>query len=660
MNFIIKYIPILVIIYILSTTLIYLYLIEEGQDSQSSYFGRVQKLWRNNLKVSSEPSIGQIKCVVHPNVYTPKEIKNIYNYVEYKPCKPFANDKIILNDDQPSVTCINKKYKPKYSVDNSNIEIYGGSKKEKLRWKNQLPSLSDKQFVFVKCSYSAVYAYVFNRFSQKASDSANEIRMRLGNNDKKMSVLLLVLDSVSRYSLQRNLPRTNDFLKRLQDNKEFNQNFYVFEFEKSATPFAFTKYNTGPIIFGKSVKEIEEFVGSDIRLLEKNKDLFLKYQENAIWSHFSSLGYVTMFSHTAAHDHQAAITGRYITTDHVFTNFWRYTWGVIGISDIDDGKKCIGNKNMHDFQLDYTYQYFSNYPNNNKFAYVHNNAAHENTGNVRLLDADLLKFLIKYLRLIKSRNENVAIFLLSDHGHKRLKRSSQWDPRTFFEFHTPFTYLIATKDVISTFKAYENLKHNEVQLVSRQDINLSLKHLAYFPYNVSLESWYPQAKDYYTHKNTVSLFEEKISIDRTCADIGVDREYCLCSWYEPVEENEVEKMIQKEMVKLVSQYLNNTGKISENCRVDERIEDVKTLSFRLRKIQSGFDTLYKFELKTKNQKEVTADFNFCLEQKIKKTKQILPYLDHPYSFFKFSNYTAFLQLKKITIPSGCESNFCKC
>ena len=646
----------------LSASLIYFYLSDLGEGSNYSiYYQRLQQWWGNNHEMDPIKVPAQSKCVVTPNIYSQKELKRIYNYVDHKPCKLFTNDTITFKDDHVTVKCINNKFKPLFAYDLNSVEIYGGSAKEKVKWKSKVATLAGKQFVFVKCSYSAVYAYVFNWFNQKASDSANVIRMSLGYNKRPMSVLLLVLDSVSRYSFQRNLPKTNDFLNKLEKSKEFKEDFTVFEFEKSATPMAFTKYNMAQIIFGKSVEEIEEVVGSNVKFLKHNKDIYLKHQEeNAIWKHFSSLGYVTMFSHDTSFDYVSALTGRYIQADHVLTNFWRYLWGVIGMSDLDDGRKCIGTKDMHEFSFDYAYQFFGNYPNNNKFAQVHIDAAHENTGNVRTVDEDLLKFLIQYLRLIKSRNENLAIVLMSDHGHKKIKLGSQWDKRSFYEFHTPFTYLIATKDVIKSLNAYENLKHNKVQLLSRYDINLSLKHLAYFPYNVSLDTWYPQAKEYYTYNNTVSLFEEKVSVDRTCEDIGVEREYCLCSSYEPVDDNEVETKIQKKMIKLFTKYLRFEGEFNRNSTVDERIESIRTFSFPLRKIERGLDTLYKMEIKTRTQVEITIHFNFCRKKRILKTEEILPKRNHPYSFFRVGGLKAFLQLRSIKIPSQCLENFLEC
>lgn len=275
MNFILKYITLITFVYLLFASLLYFYFFDLGKEYQpSTYYEKFKGWWGNSNEFILAKSPMLSKCVITPNIYSEKEIARIYNYIDYKPCKLFTNDSILIKDNQVTVKCLNKRLNPNYLIDKSEIEIYGGSKKEKTSWRSTLNSLKEKQFLFIKCSYSAVYAYVFNRFNQKFSDSANEIRMKLGNNEKPMSVLLVILDSVSKYSFQRNLPKTNDFLKKLKKNKEFKGDFSVIDFDKSAIPLAYTKNNIAPIIYGKTVEEIEEVVGSDYQLLEKNKDIY--------------------------------------------------------------------------------------------------------------------------------------------------------------------------------------------------------------------------------------------------------------------------------------------------------------------------------------------------------------------------------------------------
>lgn len=597
-------------------------------------------------------------CKTHETYYAPEEIKTVFKYKDYSPCKIPTNDSVLFKDNQFFIHCENSQY-PEYAVDSLAKEKYAGSKKHVPTWTKTLPNLGNKQFVFIRCSKNAIFTYVFNRFNKKVSDAANEIRTALEGNKTAMSVLVLVFDSISRYSFKRNLPMTEKFLRDFEENEEFRKTFSVYEFDKAPVSAARTRLNLAQLLYGKSFEELSKVVGNRFNLLDKKPELYKDFQKHAIWSHFKSLGFVTMFTHNTVQDDITQFTGREILADHVFTNFWSYLWSIFDWHDIKEGQQCIGNRDSQEYSLDYAYQFFDNYPKNNKFAYVHINAAHEETGNVKTIDADLFKFLNDYLGLIKNKGENLAFFLMSDHGYKKIN-GAQWDTRSFFEFYTPFTYFIATKEVITTLKAHKNLKHNEVQLISRYDINLSLKHLAYVPYNISLNTWYPKEKLYYTYKNTVSLFESKVSTGRTCASFGITKEFCLCSWFEPTPNNPNEKIIQDEMIKLFSQFLNSYGNLNEKCMVLDNIKSISSSIFRLKTFESGLDTIYEIQIKTHNGSKIFLGFNFCLAKRIEKTKEIFKTKENPYSFFKIKDENYFLQLSNSTITEQCIESYCDC
>ena len=608
---------------------------------------------------SNNPSPSISKCITHPTYYTDEEISNIFQFKDYKQCQPVGHDQISYKEGVFEIKCSNNQ-KSQFGVDINKVEYYGGSIRNFPKWLYSLPLIKEKQFLFIRCSRSAPYAFVFNHFKQKVANKAKKIQKEMGDNKEQMSVLLLVLDSISKYSFERDLPYTMNFLQELGNSEEFGDYFSVYQFNKSAIPQAFTRPNMAQILYGKSWEEIAEVVGENIKLIEYYKEKYNNYQVNSIWRHFSSLGYVTMFSHAGVFDYISAFTGRHILVDHSLSNFWRYLWGVTNTNPFLDGQKCIGGRNFHDLLFDYTYQFFDNYPNNNKFAYIHSDAAHETTGNVRTIDEDLLGFLRRYLRLIKERNENLAIFLMSDHGNKKIKSISQWDTRAFFEYNTPFTYLITTKNITRDLNIDENLKHYEDQLISRYDINLSLKHLAYFPYNVSIDSWYSQAKDYYTYKKTVSLFKEKVSNERTCADFGINKEHCLCSWYEPVEYDDNEVIIKKEMINLISKYFNETEENYKNCSVLNKIEKVNTRSFILKKAVGKLVKLYKLELITKKRTRIIANFNFCLKNDLKVTDDSFEFYDKPHTNLRLNDETYFLQISNLSYPFNCFDDFCDC
>lgn len=147
---------------------------------------------------------------------------------------------------------------------------------------------------------------------------------------------------------------------------------------------------------------------------------------------------------------------------------------------------------------------------------------------------------------------------------------------------------------------------------------MSLKHLAYFPYNISIESWYPVAKGSYTYNNTISLFHEKVDVDRTCESVGVAKENCLCSWFEPIDDDKSEDLVKNEMMKLFSEYLVESENIRGKCTILEGIASKKMSKFSLKTKQFGFDALYKIEMVTKGGAEIKAVFNFALKKELRK------------------------------------------
>lgn len=659
MNNKVKFIIIVVSLYALLTLLVVSPSLLKAKISKSIIFPSVHQyeITENYTSVKID-KFKSNTCKTFDVVYTKVELSKIFSYRNYKECIPSSNDLISFKNQNLSVVCMGNS-KPQYAVDANENEVYGNNKKTLPNWSRSLPDFKDKQFLLVKCSVRSVFAFVFNRFKKEVSEAANEIRMRLVSDKKNMNVLLMVFDSISKFSFKRNLPKTSKFLEDIGINNQLSKQFSVYNFEKATVAESRTRWNMAQILYGKTWEEAEFVFGKnpDINLAEKQK---LDYQKHAIWSHYSSLGYVTMFSHNTGLSFLSLLTGNTIKADHVFANFWNHIWGVLNKHDIVNGQKCIGDRNAHDFSFDYTYQFFENYKENNKFAYIHSNAAHEHTGNVITIDDDLLKFLENFLTMIQSRGDNLALFLISDHGHKQ-KNAPEWDIRTLFDVITPTTYLIMTKDIVKKLKAEEILKYNEKQLISRFDINLSLKHLAYAPYNISVDSWYPKAKFEYNNYKTISLFEETPAFDRTCSDIGVEKEFCICSWFEPVENNYREKVIRNQMITLFAKYLKKIGKSNLYCNVRDRVEVAKSESLILKSLEKGLFTVYKIELKTVNNIVISIDFNFCLMSALKKNKyKVVTDKLKPHSIFDISKVTGFLQLQKITLPSECISDFCSC
>ena len=607
-------------------------------------------------KISTEPSntTESGECTVRYYPFNEKELQEIFPYTKYGRC-PKSNDAIFSYSNRVlQVTCKNPKF-ALYSSDSKKNQVFGGGVKGTVYWRKLKESNSNAEFTFVKCSKNSIHALVFNRYKEEIEIKANKIRSNLNPKGKKMNVLILIFDSVSIYSYQRNFNRTIQFLNNLNTQSNY---FSYFELEKSATPHHFTINNIAQILFGHKVEDLMV----NIRYDQRGNPIIPRTQKDnqkfSIWAHYRNLGYTTMFLHDSVWDYIPMLTGRHIETDHSLLDFWKYNWGVYNWHDFSPGQRCAGSKNSHDLSFDYTYQYFDNYKENNKFAYVHLNAAHENTGNILTVDEDLVSFLNDFMNLIERRGESLALFMLSDHGYKQM-RMIRWDYRGYFEVHSPMTHLIFSKDIEKEWNITKNLNENRKKLISRLDINLSLKQLAYFPYNLSVDL---NTLNNYKDAKVYSLLFENIPINRTCAEIGVNKEHCLCSWYTPVNQsNEREAIIANVFIDLLDKYFENNAKIILNCYPLENFTLNEMKSFQLQDLESDMSTLYFIHLSYFGI-EIKAIGNFCIKLKenmniiIKETKG----LDLPFIYFEVPEGLAFLQVSEVEVDEICMRDICAC
>lgn len=607
-------------------------------------------------KISSEPSNSTEsgECIVRYYPFNDKELQEIFPYKKYGRCPKSKDANFSYSNRVLQVTCKNPKT-AFYSSDTKKNQVFGGGFKASVYWRKVKETQPVAEFSFVKCSKNSIHALVFNRYKQEIEIQANKISSNLNPKGKKMSVLILLFDSVSLYNYQRSFNRTIQYLNNLNTQSNY---FSYFELEKSATPHHFTINNMAQILFGQKVEDLLVNIKYDLRGNPIIPKIQRDNQKFAIWTHYKNLGYTTMFLHDSVWDYIPMLTGRHIETDHSLLDFWKYNWGVYDWHDFTQGQRCAGSKNSHDLSFDYTYQYFDNYKENNKFAYVHLNAAHEHTGNILTVDEDLVKFLDDFLKLIESRGESLALFMLSDHGFKHMKMI-RWDYRAFFEVHTPMTHLIFSKDIEREWNINKQLNENRKKLISRLDINLSLKQLAYFPYNSSVDL---QTLKNYQDTKVYSLLSENVPKNRTCAEMGVSKEHCLCSWYTQVNQsNEREIIVKNTFIELLDEYFENNARSLLNCYPLENFTLNEMKSFQLQDLDSDMSTLYFFDLSHFGIK-IKAIGNFCIKIKesmniiIKETKGI----DLPFRYFEVPEGLAFLQVSEVEVDEICLRDICAC
>lgn len=602
-------------------------------------------------------NISNTQCFIPYYDFTPEEIEVYFKYKSYGDCP--GKDMNTIENNILHISCHNKK-PPKSYIDDGSRQLLGGSTPSMKYQSGTTRNLGVGEYAIVDCGKNEKYAFVINKFKESASLKAQQIRQNLSQNQttKPLSVLLLILDSVSRGSAKRNFPKTMEFLHKTLYETQYNNKFSVYDFDKSGTLGLSTRPNIIPILYGQNVSYHDMYF-KDSKLSSSN--LYPKYanlQENALWMYYSKLGYVTMFSFESILDYLPKSTGRVIYADHVLANFWKAAKKAFGYSEFSENQRCFGVNNAHYYSLNYTAQFFANYKGHNKFAYVHTLAAHESSGNVQTIDKDLGKFLKHILKLHTNNEEDLLVYLMSDHG--RGEPTLIFSQKGYFDHRVTLNYIILNQELENSLGSQHTLKHNSKQLLSRYDINLSLKSLAHHPYGGMSQDDKASIKNSYTINEVVDIFHEKIRTDRTCGDIGVSSDMCLCRDYEEIDyENNEETIIIQKIVEISEGFLLskiNDRIICEKPRINEVIYGSK---FYLKHKSDGWDSNYRLIYEVQNENNVYVSVNFATKERVEALK-LKKNNELPNDYFFVGETHVFIQIEDVWVRNMCGKSLCVC
>lgn len=659
---------------LLLITIIILYFIAQ---ISSAYYSRYQNFMQINPEVqlncvSSIPSISNyrerqlkyIKSLLNsentventcffPNPQIePEDDKIIFNYKTFDKCFTPTTLDIRIDNNTIHAKCDNLAT-PLFAIDLMKTQVLGGRYRTEPKWTQDKELNTNSEYVIVRCGVKSIFTYFINRFKPKASKKANRVRYMMNSDNSSFTVMTLVFDSVSKYSAYRNLPKTVEFIENLGINKEFNETLNSYEFEIPTTFKPKTANSMSGIMYGKLLDDLLQTVGRKIPGANKFSKIHFQVQrKHSIWSYYSKLGYTTLFLMDTIWDYVVQVYGRYINADHVFANFWRMSWAVYRFQDFTNGQKCLGDRNSHSVSLNYSLQYFENYKNNNKFAHVHLDAAHEEHGNIKTVDDDLLYFLKSFFNIMRKNNENFVLMLLGDHGLKKIHKA-QWDVRSYFEANIPMTYMFVSKGVNKKWKTHENLKFNTKQLIGRFDINYSLKELAYFPYDIPMKHILEEERYDYNALSVSSLFTEKVPKGRSCQDISVSRVYCPCSKFQEIDNyDEVfGNQIIDNILLLTQEYFKRMKSLDERCLNLEFYQVTTSKAFLLKGESEGLDRMYYVELISDEMLKVNVLANFCQSSKIELSQQILNKTTNPFIHIILDGAPYFIQINNIEIQN---------
>jgi hypothetical protein len=411
---------------------------------------------------------------------------------------------------------------------------------------SQPVDLGRAEFAFGRCTQSRKYAVVINRFNETAAARARNITEAIGKSlgvtPRPLTFILLIFDSVSRQHLYRNLPKTIEYL-----NTVGGEDFSIYDFKINNVQGENTKPNMVPLLYGYDLKFNQQML-RQFSIKEPNHNWkYLELQQEALWTHFKEMGFVTMFGFDTIWDFLSQCTGRTVLTDHMASNFWHACKQLYGYTDFIGRQRCIGAYNAHWYMLNYLQQFYENYLGINRFAYVHLSPGHEETGTViRTADEDLRDFFATMLEAAKNKDEDIVVMLASDHG----KHSNEWDKTSegYLENQLPMHLFIANRDLVQRLNADDTLIHNSFRLVTRYDWHLTFKHLSLVPYGALSHhsAWYQALKNRSDTPNAISLLLEKVRDSRTCEDMLIPNYYCSCSDYREIP---IAEALQDEVVK---------------------------------------------------------------------------------------------------------------
>lgn len=340
----------------------------------------------------------------------------------------------------------------------------------------------------------------------------------IGNEtDEKLSVFLLGLDSVSRLTAIRKLPKTMAYL---------HQKLEAYTFKGYTKIGGNTYPNLVGMLTGKFASEHN---------FDDKKDYMDKL--NLIWKNFSDSNYVT--SH--GEDWPELATFNYLGTGFMkpptMHYLRRYTLAMNKVQPFHQimvdvalfiekyvklrkrSALCFGNRKIHMIILEFCKQFLEAYRGKLKFNFAWLvQLAHENINFVGAADQDLYEF-FKWMYEKRHLNKTVLIFC-SDHGSRQDDIRNSYIGR--MEDRMPLLSIVIPEHIKRKYPhIHENLLSNTERLTSTFDTFQTLSDILHgnFTNKTSpIRKKPPWGK---------SLFE-KIPQNRTCFDAKIPEEFCTC------------------------------------------------------------------------------------------------------------------------------------
>jgi hypothetical protein len=332
------------------------------------------------------------------------------------------------------------------------------------------------------------------------------------------NVLVLALDSVSRFSFDRNLPRTRQLLE--ETLQAVVMDGYNVLGDAAAD-------NIVPLLTGK--------VTSELNYIRINGD-GANYVDSLpfVWNKFEAAGYATLYA-----EDQPAL-GTFQLNFHGFEDkpvhhymrpFWQAS-ADIAKTRLDGRHHCLGMRAEYEYLFTYVEQFFSKYnqlPTGTApqfaFAFLTDVISDGDIAITRAFDENLKKFIE---RLVKTGLlDNTVLVITGDHGPSF--GSSRHTLRGMAEERLPLLVIALPSSFKTKYSQLaNNLVANRDRLTTALDVHAMLLHLLNF--NATVQDTVGVSNG----EMAVSLLRQ-IPIQRNCRTAGIAVHWCMCTYFEDVD-----------------------------------------------------------------------------------------------------------------------------
>jgi hypothetical protein len=450
---------------------------------------------------------------------------------------------VIKRVNDPAGKKHNRKSDSNYSVTNCS------------EFKTELVLNSEEEFIIVRCfqgNESGTNKDIYKN-THAVVPVKPDVRLKLNKTsseissveEKRLSVLLLGFDSVSRLNLLRTMPKTVKYLRRsgwleMSGYNKVGDN---------------TLPNLTAFLMGLNLEQLRN------QCLASHNRIF----DNCpfVWKEYSDLGYVTAY----VEDVPQFSTFNYLSTGFVIppTDYYLRPF-LLASEKTLPGKKlhginvCLGptpiNEHIFRYMLDFA-TVFNTTPSF-MVSWI-NNFSHNSNAIPKKTDERVVTF-FRQLEKTGAFNTTFIIFL-SDHGmrwgnirntaigwyEERLPFIHIWVPEWFKQKHP---------------NIYNNLKTNSKRLTSPFDLHLTLREIL----RLSKEDSASPAVDKSPGcPKCCSLFSE-VSKDRTCEEAGITVRWCTCNNYRNIStKGKDSKAIALFVLSEINAKLKKAGNVTASC-----------------------------------------------------------------------------------------------